>query len=82
MRLSCSVRAKVRLLHSNGSALNLIAEESRTHTVLCEKYPHLRQIKCLQYLNYIILTVFCQHTPLDLNKTLCYNVIYSFRIYT
>ena len=27
-----------------------IAEESRTHTVLCDKYSHLRQIKYLQYL--------------------------------
>ena len=29
---------------------HFIAEESRTHTVLCDKYSHLRQIKCLQYL--------------------------------
>ena len=59
MRLSYSMRSKMRLLHSNGSALNLIAEESRTHTVLCEKYPHLRQIKCLQYL--ILLRIFSLH---------------------
>ena len=37
----------------------VIAEESRTHTVLCDKYPHLRQIKCLQYL--ILLRIFSLH---------------------
>ena len=36
-----------------------IAEESRTHTVLCDKYQHLRQIKCLQYL--ILLRIFSLH---------------------
>ena len=39
--------------------LFVIAEESRTHTVLCDKYPHLRQIKCLQYL--ILLLIFSLH---------------------
>jgi len=38
---------------------DLIAEESRTHTVLCDKYPHLRQKKCLQYL--ILLRIFSLH---------------------
>ena len=36
-----------------------IAEESRTHTVLCDKYPHLGQVKCLQYL--ILLRIFSLH---------------------
>ena len=41
------------------AAFYAIAEESRTHTVLCDKYPHLRQIKCLQYL--ILLRIFSLH---------------------
>ena len=36
-----------------------IAEESRTHTVLCGKYPHLLQIKHSQYL--ILLRIFSLH---------------------
>ena len=40
-------------------SLIVIAEESRTHTVLSGKYLHLRQIKCSQYL--ILLRIFSLH---------------------
>ena len=49
----CQAKIKIKIFSILYIVFNYvhfsIAEESRSHTVLCDKYPHLRQIKCSQF---------------------------------